>query len=698
MDIIPGRHQITVKRGSRGFGLSLTYRGLDKYEENETGIFVAKIIPEGQAGKSGLQENDKILGIDDKTPTNIDEAIAFIKQARYQVRLHVLREKKVNGNTTTDGDDDKTSTSSKKITSSWMRKTENQQTPRLPQRFQRVKVHQPPKLSQDIHDRPPSIDIDKTCSCPSSPRMRKLGKKDDSYPPTQQNTEPRDLHRSQKECRNQQHPASEPQKQSQNVPQPPQPGKDNLTIKKKQPKPQKEHIAIEESALPKQGYFSSATATEFGSSDSSKENEDGKWDRFKKICHPETEEAKKFKENMMRTIAPPGLLSASKSRRSIHCNDYLNAESLKDSHSKRKEERAAMESLNNRLARYIDRVRTLQNQNHTLYHQVSTFEEYKQKEICKMKEIYEKQIEELKNDLGNGNINYNQLKADTKQLLRENGDLKDTLKKKDVNLLRSIDKEHLCKMQLRNLGNKISRIEDEQQRNENQMRNLLPEVSTLKIRLDDAKRKLDEKKLKSDELETNCQQLEEKVNNEIPSIEKEIVRVKFQEEDEISNIEANVNDEYKDRLSKELQELRDMSDHKMQQDRNVAENLHATRFRELQSQLSKKRGYAAATAQELKDSRSRIAKLNNKVSELEGANLCLNQKISEMSKEMKNQRLNHWAQLPPKEHEIKRILGELSNQRKKYRDLLEIKAKLDMEIAVFRRLVEIEEDCHNTDK
>ena len=33
---------IQVDRGNRGFGLSLIYRGLDKYEEKETGIFVAR--------------------------------------------------------------------------------------------------------------------------------------------------------------------------------------------------------------------------------------------------------------------------------------------------------------------------------------------------------------------------------------------------------------------------------------------------------------------------------------------------------------------------------------------------------------------------------------------------------------------------------------------------------------------------------
>ena len=51
---------ITVERGSRGFGLSLIYRGLDKYEEKDTGIFVARVVPGGQAARYGVREDDKV--------------------------------------------------------------------------------------------------------------------------------------------------------------------------------------------------------------------------------------------------------------------------------------------------------------------------------------------------------------------------------------------------------------------------------------------------------------------------------------------------------------------------------------------------------------------------------------------------------------------------------------------------------------
>lgn len=82
---------ITVERGSRGFGLSLIYRGLDKYEEKDTGIFVARVVPGGQAARYGVRENDKILTINGKTPRNVDDAVGVIKQAGNQIKLVVLR-------------------------------------------------------------------------------------------------------------------------------------------------------------------------------------------------------------------------------------------------------------------------------------------------------------------------------------------------------------------------------------------------------------------------------------------------------------------------------------------------------------------------------------------------------------------------------------------------------------------------------
>ena len=92
------------------------------------------------------------------------------------------------------------------------------------------------------------------------------------------------------------------------------------------------------------------------------------------------------------------------------------------------------------------------------------------------------------------------------------------------------------------------------------------------------------------------------------------------------------------------------------------ENRFYQQIRDLQSQLTKERGSTAGSVQELKESRARIEALISKVSDLEGANLALNQKIADMAQEMEDQRSNHRAQLAAKDDEIKRLLDELSNQ------------------------------------
>lgn len=49
----------------------------------------------GQAARYGVRENDKIVTINSKTPRNVDDAVAVIKQAGNQIKLVVLREEEV---------------------------------------------------------------------------------------------------------------------------------------------------------------------------------------------------------------------------------------------------------------------------------------------------------------------------------------------------------------------------------------------------------------------------------------------------------------------------------------------------------------------------------------------------------------------------------------------------------------------------
>ncbi len=79
-------------------------------------------------------------------------------------------------------------------------------------------------------------------------------------------------------------------------------------------------------------------------------------------------------------------------------------------------------------------MRTLQRENLQLTRQIRTFEEHQTVEISHVKDMYNKQIDDLKSSLDAMNKQYNQLKVGAEGLLQENEDIKGKLKKKDSDL------------------------------------------------------------------------------------------------------------------------------------------------------------------------------------------------------------------------------------------------------------------------
>ncbi len=70
----------------------------------------------------------------------------------------------------------------------------------------------------------------------------------------------------------------------------------------------------------------------------------------------------------------------------------------------------------------------------------------------------------------------------------------------------------------------------------------------------------------------------------------------------------------------------------------------------------------------------------------------LSQRLADLAQAMDDLKSAHRAQMAAKDGEIKRLLDQLADQLKEYQNLQDLKVQLDMEIAVFRRLIESEED------
>ena len=74
---------------------------------------------------------------------------------------------------------------------------------------------------------------------------------------------------------------------------------------------------------------------------------------------------------------------------------------------------------------------------------------------------------------------------------------------------------------------------------------------------------------------------------------------------------------------------------------------------ELQSNLANERGKSSSNTQELSEAKNRVQTLVSKVSELESANLKLNQKISDLAQTLEDKNSNHKSQVKEQKIEMK---------------------------------------------
>ena len=78
--------------------------------------------------------------------------------------------------------------------------------------------------------------------------------------------------------------------------------------------------------------------------------------------------------------------------------------------------------------------------------------------------------------------------------------------------------------------------------------------------------------------------------------------------------------------------------------------------------MTKEHEFKTGPIQELNETRSRIEGLISKVSNLQGANLAVNKKISDMVQQIEDQQINYHAQPTAKDDEIRQLLCELEKQ------------------------------------